>query len=254
MLRVTLRVSGLVLAAALVAAPASAQIVQSLQISGGAFIPRGYSGRVTGDVLVADLDTLDFIKCRSANFESCIVGQFTGGQLSGEWLVAFGNHVELGAGVGFYSRGTPSVYLCCTHPADQGFAEIQQNLDLRIAPITGVVRFLGGRPGRVQPYVGVGIAALNFRYTESGEFIDYTNPNASPLPTYNARYTAKGTAVGPLALAGLRIPVGGDVWGFTMEWRHQWGSGNTGGSPNGFLDNKIDLGGDNISFGVIVHF
>src|SRR5580765_2220255 len=107
MLRMTVRVSGLVLAAALVAAPASAQIVQSLQISGGAFIPRGYSGRVSGDVLVTNLDSLDFTRCQSANFQNCI-GVFNGGQIAGEWLVAFGNHLEVGAGVGFYTRGTPS--------------------------------------------------------------------------------------------------------------------------------------------------
>jgi opacity protein-like surface antigen len=250
MLRMTVRVSGFVLAVALIAAPASAQIVQSLQISGGAFIPQGYSGRVSGDVLVKDLDSLDFTKCTSTNFQSCI-RVFNGGQLSGEWLVAFGNHVELGAGVGFYSRSTPSVYLNYGKPDG---SDIVQNLNLRIVPVTAVVRFLAGRPGRFQPYVGAGVAALNFRYTEDGEFIDFTDPNANPLPTYSARYTARGTAVGPLALAGLRIPVGGDVWGITFEWRHQWGSGNTGGPSNGFLDNKIDLGGDNVSFGVLVRF
>jgi hypothetical protein len=253
MLRMTVRVSGLVLAAALVAAPASAQIVQSLQISGGAFIPRGYSGRfdaVDQDVLVKNLDSLDFTRCRSSRFESCI-GVFNGGQVSGEWLVALGNHVEFGAGVGFYTRGTPSAYLDYGKPNG---ADIVQNLSLRIVPVSGVVRLLAGRPGRFQPYVGAGVAALNFRYTEEGEFIDFTDPNANPLPTYDARYAAKGTAFGPLALAGMRIPVGGDVWGFTIEWRHQWGRGNTGGAANGFLANKIDLGGDNISFGVLVRF
>ena len=40
----------------------------------------------------------------------------------------------------------------------------------------------------------------------------------------------------------------------TVEWRHQWGKGKTGGPANGVLANKIDLGGDNISFGVIVRF
>src|SRR5437763_6963348 len=137
MLRLTIRVSGLMLVAALVAAPVSAQIVQSLQISGGAFIPRSYSGRVDHDVLVTDLDTLDFTRCSSENFESCISKEFTGGQLSGEWLVAFGDHVEIGAGVGFYRRGTPSAYLDYGKPNG---SDIVQDLNLRIVPVSGVVR------------------------------------------------------------------------------------------------------------------
>ena len=47
----TARVSGLLLAAALLAAPASAQVVQSLHLSGGLFVPRGYDARASGDVL-----------------------------------------------------------------------------------------------------------------------------------------------------------------------------------------------------------
>jgi hypothetical protein len=251
MLRMIGRVGGIVLLAALVAAPASAQIVQSLHISGGAFIPRGYSGRDNQDVLVTDLDSLDFTRCQSENFQSCI-HVFDGGQIAGEWLVAFGPHVEVGAGVGFYSRSTPSAYLDYGKPPDN--SDITQDLSLRIVPVSGVVRFLAGRPGQVQPYVGIGVAALNFRYSESGEFIDFTDPNALPLPTYTARYTTSGTTVGPLALAGLRFPVNGDIWAVTFEWRHQWGVGKTGGPANGFLDDKIDLGGDNVSFGVLVRF
>ena len=129
-----------------------------------------------------------------------------------------------------------------------------QELHLRIVPVSGVVRVVAGRPGRFQPYVGGGIAALNYHYTEEGEFIDFTDPNANPLPTYGARYTASGTAFGPLLLAGMRIPVGGDVWGFMFEWRHQWGAGDTGGPPQGFLDTKIDLGGDTLNFGVLIRF
>ena len=250
MLRMAVRVGGLVLAAALVAAPASAQIVQALHLGGGAFVPRGYSGRVDHDVLVKDLDSLDLTGCRSAEVGSCI-NQFTSGQVFGEWLVAFGDHVELGAGVGFYSRGVPSVYRDYVDHAHND-SDIHQELDLRIVPISGVVRFLGMRPGRFQPYVGAGVAALNYRYTESGSFIDFSNPTNFVI--FSARYIASGTAVGPVALAGMRIPIGGDIWGFTMEWRHQWGSANTGGLSNGFLDDKIDLGGNHVNFGVLVRF
>ena len=43
------------------ASPASAQVIHSLQIGGGLFFPKGFDGRTSGDVLVANLtgDVLD---------------------------------------------------------------------------------------------------------------------------------------------------------------------------------------------------
>lgn len=235
------RVAGLLLLAALISAPASAQIVQSLHLGGGAFLPKGEDARATGDVLNENLNSLAFK-----------IGDFNSGQVFGEWLVAFGNHVEIGAGVGFHAGGAPTVSRDYTHPNG---TEIEADLHLRVVPVTGVVRFLGGRPGRFQPYVGVGVAALNFRYTESGEFIDFGELDATgAFVTFRNRYTATGTAVGPLIMAGFRAPINGDVYNFTMEWRHQLGVGNTGGLQAGFLNDKIDLGGNNISFGFLVRF
>lgn len=235
MLRTVTRVSGLFLVVACLAAPASAQIVQSLHLGGGAFLPRGEDGRVAEDVLIENLNSLAFK-----------VKDFHTGQVFGEWLVAFGDHVELGAGVGFASRTVPTVYRDYTHPND---TEIEQELKLRIVPVTGLVRFLAGRPGTVQPYVGIGIAAVRYRYAETGEFVDF-----SDFSTFRDRYITTGTAVGPTVLAGLRVPVNGDIWGVTFEWRYQGGVGRTGGLANGFLADKIDLSGNNINFGVLVRF
>src|SRR5437899_13063857 len=99
MLRRLARTSVLVLVTVLVGVPASAQIVQALHVGGGAFIPRGYDGRVDGDVLNENLNSLVFK-----------IKDFTSGQMFGEWLVEFGHHVELAAGVGYYRGGAPSVY------------------------------------------------------------------------------------------------------------------------------------------------
>ncbi len=252
MRRMTLRSAGLVFALVLLAAPASAQIVQSLQLSGGVFIPKGYSSRASGDVLVADLDELDFPKCRATRLESCIQDEFTGGQVSGEWMVAFSDHLEAGFGVGFYSRTRPTLYASFTNSDG---SEIRQELHLRVVPISGVVRFLAGHPGTFQPYFGVGVAALNYRYTESGDFIDFnqTLPDGSYV-VFNDRFIATGTAIGPAVLAGFRVPISGDIWGFTTEWRYQHGVGDTGGLSHNFLDDKIDLGGNSINFGVLVRF
>lgn len=246
MLHRLVRFAGLLLLAVVFATPASAQIVQSLHLGGGGFLPRGYAARTTGDVLVENFNYLDFWKCRAGERTSCIRREFTSGQVFGEWLVGFGDHVEFGAGVGFYSGGAPATYLDYTHPDD---SEIQQDLQLRIVPVTAVVRLLAGRPGTAQPYFGVGISALNFRYTESGEFIDFTT-----FDTYRNRYVAKGTAAGPVVVAGVRAPIKGDIWGVTLEWRWQGGTGDTGGLQNGFLTDKIDLGGNHINFGFLVRF
>jgi hypothetical protein len=237
MVRKLARASLLVLFCALIAAPASAQIVQAMHIGGGAFFPRGDNGRVSGDVLVEDLNSLTFH-----------IGDFTSGQLFGEWLFQFGNHIELGAGVGYYHDSTPSYYTDYEDQRDG--SNIEQELSLRIVPISGFVRFLPfGRPSTVQPYFGVGLSALNYRYVESGEFIDFTDNTIFPH-----QYVATGTAIGPLVLAGIRVPIKGDIWAFTTEWRYQAGSGKTGGIPAGFLNDKIDLGGNHWNFGFLMRF
>lgn len=251
----TARLTGLIFTMALIAAPASAQIVQALHLGAGVFVPKGYDSRADGDVLVRDIDDLDFPRCSAARIESCIRKEFIGGNLSGEWLIAFGDHIEFGAGVGFYSRTRPTVYADYTHDASQDFTDIEQQLHLRIVPLTAMVRFLAGRPGHFQPYVGVGVAALNYRYTEEGEFIDFDDLiRFNTFNTFRDRYIAKGTAVGPTLVAGLRMPVRGDIWGVTVELRYQGGVGKTGGRANGFLDEKIDLGGTNVNFGMLVRF
>ena len=237
MLRKLTRASLLVLGCALIAAPASAQIVQAMHIGGGIFFPRGYEGRVGGDVLNEDLNSLVFQ-----------IKDFKSGQLFGEWLFEFGNHIELGAGVGYYHGSTPSFY--ADYEDQRDGSNIDQELSLRVVPVSGFVRFLPfGRPSTVQPYIGFGISALNYRYTESGEFIDFSDNTI-----FQHRYVATGTAVGPLALAGIRVPIKGDIWAFTTEWRYQAGSGNTGGIPAGFLNDKIDLGGNNWNFGFLMRF
>ena len=137
-----------------------------------------------------------------------------------------------------------------SHPVSLGSTEIQQELKLRIVPVTGLVRFLPfGRPSTIQPYAGVGISALRFRYSESGEFIDFND-----FSTFRTTYIATGVAVGPVFVAGVRIPIKGDIWGISAEWRYQAGAGDTGGTAAGFLSDKIDLGGNYANFGLLVRF
>jgi hypothetical protein len=239
MVRVLARTSLLLAVVLGLAAPASAQVVQSVHFGFGAFVPKGFDSRVSGDVLVEDLTTF--------NPQLFRIGDFKSGQVLGEWNLAFGHHIEVGAGVGYYKRTVPSIYADLVNDNGQ---EIEQRLGLRIIPATVLVRFLPfGKEWQVQPYLGVGASALAFRYTESGQFVD-----GSDASIFQARYVATGTAFGPVVLAGVRLPIRGDIYAVTLEARHQFGSGNTGGIDKGFLNDKIDLGGTNVTFGFLVRF
>jgi len=229
-------------------APASAQVVQSLHVGGGFFTPKGFDSRADGDVLVRDAfgeqlpgfpglsDALVFD-----------MSDFRGGQVFAEWNLAFGNHIEVGAGVGAFRRSVPTVYLDLV---DEFGDEIEQELSLRVVPLTAVVRFLPfGRAGDVQPYVGAGVGLFNFRYSEIGRFVD-----PDTLDIYDDRFTTTGSAPGAVVLGGVRIPLGGDVFGLTLEGRYHIATGDTGGIDAGFLDEKIDLGGAQFNVGLLVRF
>ncbi len=197
---------------------------QAIGFTLGGFFPKGEDSRVSGDVLVRDLDDLAFN-----------ISDFKGASLSGEWLFALGDFVEAGVGAGFYQRTVPSVYREFTHDSGN---EIEQDLKLRIVPVTATVRvLLAGRGHAVEPYIGGGIGAFNWRYSETGEFVD-----TSDSSIFRSSYIAKGTAVGPVFLLGIRAPIA-DVWDIGGEAQWQRASGDTKPSESGLLGDKIDLGG-----------
>ena len=235
---------GLAAAAALLSpAAAQAQIRQvtssehrqSIGFTAGGFFPKAEDSRVDGDVLVADLNDLLFE-----------IKDFHGGSFSGEWLFSLGKYVESGVGVGFYQRTVPSVY--------RGFvntngSEIAQDLKLRIVPISATVRFLPiGKGASVEPYVGGGIGIFNWHYSEVGEFVD-----SSDGSIFRAQYKADGTSVGPVLLAGIRVPFG-DVWDVGGEVQYQHAHGDTNPSETALLGDKIDLGGIHALFTMHVRF
>ena len=196
---------------------------QAIGFTLGGFFPKGLDSRDADDVLLRDQADLVFD-----------IGDFKGVSVSGEWLFALGNFVEAGVGAGFYQRTVPSVYREFTHDSGN---EIEQDLKLRVVPVTATVRFLPIGRGSVEPYVGVGIGAFNWRYSEVGEFVDTSDSSIFP-----ARYIAKGTAFGPVILAGIRAPIA-DVWDIGGEVQFQRATGDTKRAETGLLGDKIDLGG-----------
>jgi opacity protein-like surface antigen len=206
---------------------------QAVNFTIGYFALKPIDARVSGDVLLNDLQSAQPLLFQVKDFNSALFGA--------EYLVGLGSHVEAGVGVGFSQRTVPSVYAKLTH-ADT--TEIQQELKLRQIPVTFTGRLLLlPRGSAVEPYVGAGIAAIRWRYSESGEFV------ADNRDIFPAIFVTQGTAVGPTVLAGLRAPVG--HWAVGGEVRWQKAEGTKLPRPQ-FTGDKFDLGGwtANFTFGV----
>lgn len=223
-------ITGLVVAAlGATATPARAQD-QGFGITLGYFAPIGQDGRVAGDVLNADRCTDVGFACDPLLFN---IGDFGGAAVGGEYIVGLGRYFEASVGLGFYQRTVPSVYELLTRPDG---TEIEQDLKLRVVPVTGIVRFVPtGRSAGFQPYVGAGIAGLRWHYAESGEFVDSTDASL-----FRAQYVADGTTAGPLFLGGVRGPIGASLM-LGGEVRFQKAQADL--ATTDFLGDKLDLGG-----------
>ena len=174
------------------------------------------------------------------------IKDFTGGEASAEWNLAFNRRVELGLGGAFYQRTVPTVY---RDYVNKDHSEITSDFKLRTMPATAIIRLLPfGREGQFQPYIGGGIALIRWNYSEIGDFIDFNDNNN----VYRARYVASGTTPGGVFLAGFRAPLNGDVYALTFEGRYMTGQASL--NTNDFLDNKIDLGGTSLRVGFLIRF
>lgn len=211
---------GFVLAAA---GPAAAQ--QTVNFTVGYFTIRGEDARVDDDVLLSNRTFLAF------DFKD-----FNGPSVGAEWLVPLGQYVEAGAGLSFYRRTVNTVYLDFTHADGR---EIEQDLRLRIVPLAFTMRVLPlGQENGVQPYFGGGLGVYLWRYSESGEFIDFARGNA----IFREQYVASGSETGPIALGGIRFA--GDSVSVGFEARYQGGNAELGREfSSGSFEPSIDLGG-----------
>ena len=203
------------------ALPAPAQAQQALNLTVGYFTVTGEDGRVDGDVLVANRELLSFD-----------IDDFNGPSFGAEWLIPFGEFLEFGAGVSYTSRTVPSIY---TDFVDNDGREIEQDLKLRIAPITATIRLLPfGRSRAVQPYIGGGIGFFNYHYSEVGDFVNFETDTV-----FRDSFVASGTEPGPIILAGIRLPVTDQV---AIGGEVRWQDAKADLSEE-FLGPALDLGG-----------
>ena len=252
----------LALGLALAATPASAQVIHSLQFGVGIVLPRGFDGRESGDVLVENLTGFEiepgltsalafpdvencFDRFNVTSRPSNCINGFRTGKIFGEWNVAFGDRLEVGVGLGYHRKTVLSLY---RDLYNENGTDIEQDIRLRVIPLTGVVRFMPfGRAGDFQPYVGAGLGILNWRYSEVGEFVDFSDESI-----FTARYNASGNSAGPVIFGGVRAPVA-DVWLIGGEIRYQKAEGTIDNAED-FLSDRIDLGGWTTSFTIGLRF
>jgi hypothetical protein len=217
----------------------SASAQQSINLFVGGFIPRSLDARGTDDVLFQNGTFLSTFN-QSNGID---IGKFNGVTVGGEYLVGLGRNLEAGLGVGFYQRSVPTSY---TAFVNTDGSEIAQTLKLRIVPFSATVRFLPiGERDRIQPYIGAGVGVFVWRYSETGQFVDGSGN------VFNGTFSGSGSEVGPLVLAGLRLPMGPVGVGGEIRWQK---AKATLPADQSFAGPKVDLGGFNYLFTVNFRF
>ena len=216
-----------------VGSSSSSDGVSTVNFNIGYFALKGLESRVADDVLLNNLQNEHPLLFEVKDFNSVTVGV--------EYLLGLGSNFEAGVGVGYSQRTVPSIYEDLTRA---GGAEIEQELKLKQVPVSFTGRFLLlPRGSSVEPYIGGGIVAIRYRYSEVGDFVDDFGE------IFPARYVAEGVAVGPTILGGLRAPVNNWTVGGEVRWQKAEGKNLF---EEGFLGDKLDLGGwtANFTFGV----
>ncbi len=213
--------------------PAWAQ-QSSVSLNLGYFALRGEDTRISDDVIIENLGLFAFG-----------LDQFNAGSVGAEWLVGFGEYVEVGLGVGFYQQTVLSVY---DDFVNVDSTEIEQDFKLRVTPVTATARFFPfGQRSAIQPYAGAGVGFFNWRYSEVGEFVDFNT-----FDVFRDRFVAEGNDRGRVYLGGVRV-LAGSRFAVGVEVRYQDVQGVVG-IDQGFLEERIDLGGLTTSFTFNVRF
>jgi outer membrane protein W len=200
----------------------------------GYFALKGIEARDESDVLVRDLLSDHPLLFEVKDLNSTVFG--------GEYLFAAHPHVEIGVGLAYSQKTVPSIYADLTHPNGD---EIMQDVKLKQVPVTFTGRYLIlPRGSAVEPYIGAGIVAIRYRYSEVGEFVD----NDVIFP---GAYVKDGTAAGPTVVAGVRAPIANWTVGGELRWQSVKAKGF---AAEGFLGDTLDLGGWHANFTVGVRF
>jgi len=214
------------------AGPASAG---GLDVRLGAFVPGANSN------LFLDDEELYFVT------KSDWVG-LTGGAEYNHVLV---DNVEIGIHVDGYSRTLDTSYRDFVRPDD---SEIYQTLKLDIIPFGLTLRLVPtSKRTKIAPYVGGGVDLFYWKYEEWGDFIDFWDPD---MAIYYDEFYSDGVTFGFHAAGGVRFYFNRD-FALVAEGRYQWAEAKMGGdfaANEPGLDNRLDLGGASVTFGLHIRF
>jgi len=229
------------LAVTLVAAALPSTVAaDGIEIRAGAFFPRAGTGHVEPCTSACDI-----FQDAAALYTADKKG-WTGATGGLEFDLRLSHNVELGFHVDGYTRKRDTHYLDYTHSDG---SEIQQTLELTEVPMGVSLRLLPlGARAPISPYVTVGADLVLWKYSEFGEFIDFSTAG-KPIGT--ADFRADGVAPGAHVAAGVRVPLNYD-FALTAEARYLWASQkDMGGDFSAF---KIDLTGASATVGLNVRF
>jgi opacity protein-like surface antigen len=189
----------------------------------GGFLTRSEEGRDRDDVLRNNRTFLVFD-----------INEFNGATFGGDFSVSIGSFVEVGAGLNYYQRTVPSIN---DKFVDEDGSEIFMEMKQRNIPLALTARlFPLTRDAGFQPYVGGGVQFNRWQYTEVGEFLDYDTGEI-----FRDSFTDDGMETGPVFLAGVRFPLGGNLL-MGGEWRYATAKADLDPSL-GFYGDTLDLGG-----------
>jgi len=207
----------------------------AVNFSIGYFGLKGIESRDPDDVIVGDL-----VNQHPLLFE---VNDLNGATFGGEYLFAPTRNFEVGVGLGFSQKSIQTVYADITH-VDQ--SDIEQELKLRQIPVTFTGRFLIlPRGSAVEPYIGAGLTAIRYQYSEVGEFVDADGF------IFPGVFKTNGTAAGPIVLAGVRAPIENWTVGGEFAWQKVVADVP---ADDQLLGTKLDLGGWHVRFTFGVRF
>lgn len=116
------------------------------------------------------------------------------------------------------------------------------NFEVATASI-GLIYGFGGRRGSVRPYIGAGGGFYDWTLEETGDFIDFSGPEAT---IFSDSFFTDGTTFGTYLLAGIDIPLG-DAWSVFAEGR--WDSADDDLADDFEGLGTIDLAGRQIAAG-----
>jgi opacity protein-like surface antigen len=200
---------------------------QTISVTFGGLALTKIDDRDPDDVIVANLDFLEFDPDELTK-GSWLVGA--------EWLIPLGSYVEAGAGIAVSGRReSASVYRDFVEVGT--LDEIEQDLSLRVTPLSFTIRAVPfGQGSPVQPYVGAGLGLFGYKYTEAGEFLDFS---FDPPEIFVDTFEATGWQPGLIVLGGLRWAA--DSASVGAEFRYHQVKADL--DTEFFVAPEIDLGG-----------